>query len=62
MDCFHEDAEMLYINPDDCIDCEACVMECPVDAIYHEDDVPETWRNYIQLNAEKAKACPPVMM
>ena len=58
VDCFHEDADMLYINPDDCVDCEACVAECPVEAIFHEDDVPDQWHSYIQLNAEKSKICP----
>ncbi|MEZ6139719.1 MAG: ferredoxin family protein [Zavarzinella sp.] len=47
---------MLYINPDDCIDCEACVPECPVEAIYGEGNVPEQWTSYIQLNAERAGA------
>lgn len=58
-ECFHEDANMLYINPEDCIDCEACVHECPVEAIFHEDDVPDQWQSYIELNAAKAKLCPP---
>lgn len=44
---------MLYIHPDECIDCEACVPECPVEAIFHEDDVPEEWQSFIQLNADK---------
>jgi ferredoxin len=57
-DCFHERPEMLYIDPEHCIDCEACVAECPVDAIYHEDDVPEKWLPYIALNAEGAKKFP----
>ena len=48
---------MLYIHPDECIDCEACVPECPVEAIFHEDDVPDEWKEYIELNAEKAPTC-----
>lgn len=48
---------MLYIHPDECIDCEACVPECPVEAIFHEDNVPDDWKNYIQINAEKAAVC-----
>lgn len=48
---------MLYIHPDECIDCEACVPECPVEAIYHEDDVPEEWKSYTQLNAEMSATC-----
>jgi len=48
---------MLYIHPDECIDCEACVPECPVEAIFHEDEVPEEWSSFVQLNAEKAEEC-----
>ena len=46
---------MLYIHPEECIDCEACVPECPVEAIYHEDDVPDEWKEYIQINADKCE-------
>jgi len=59
-DCFREGEQMLYIDPDPCIDCEACVPECPVEAIYYEDNVPEEWRDYIALNAEMASVCPPI--
>lgn len=54
VECFYEDAKMLYIHPDECIDCEACVPECPVEAIFHEDSVPEEWQEFIALNADKA--------
>jgi ferredoxin len=47
---------MLYIDPNDCIDCEACVPECPVEAIYGETNVPSQWASYIQVNKEKAEA------
>lgn len=57
-ECFYEDENMLFINPDDCIDCEACIPECPVEAIFHEDDVPDDWKSYIELNAIKSKECP----
>jgi ferredoxin len=60
MECFHEGEKMLYIDPVDCIDCEACVPECPVEAIYHEDAVPEPWREYIALNADRARRCPSI--
>ena len=53
-DCFHEGGRMLYIDPDHCIDCEACMPECPVEAIFHEDNVPAPWRDYITLNAEES--------
>ena len=46
---------MLFIHPDECIDCEACVPECPVEAIYHEDDLPEDQQKYIQINADKCE-------
>lgn len=42
----------LYIDPDVCIDCGACEPECPVEAIFEEDDVPTKWTNYVDLNAE----------
>ncbi len=61
VECFHESEQMLFIDPDRCIDCEACVAECPVEAIYHEDNVPEEWQEYIALNAEMAKTCPPIL-
>ena len=60
-DCFREGDQMLYIDPDSCIDCEACVPECPVEAIFREDEVPAQWRDYIELNAERAKVCPPIV-
>jgi ferredoxin len=51
---------MLFINPDECIDCGACVPECPVTAIFHDQDVPAEWESYIALNAEKARQYPPI--
>lgn len=49
---------MLYIHPEECIDCEACVPECPVEAIFHEDNLPAEWEGYTALNAELAPDCP----
>ena len=47
------DAEpQLYIDPDECIDCDACVEACPVDACFAEDQLPEEWQKYIQINAD----------
>jgi NAD-dependent dihydropyrimidine dehydrogenase PreA subunit len=46
------EGKQLYINPDECIDCGACEPECPVDAIFEEDDLPEKWEKYIQINAD----------
>lgn len=59
MECFYEDERMVYIDPDDCIDCGACVQECPTEAIFYIDDVPKQWHEYIALNAEKVKTCAP---
>ncbi len=55
VDCFHEGPNFLVIDPDECIDCTLCVAECPVNAIYAEDDVPVNQRQFIVLNAELAK-------
>ncbi len=41
---------MLYIDPEECIDCGACEPECPVEAIFEEDAVPEEWKKYIKIN------------
>jgi ferredoxin len=58
VECFYEGEKMLYIHPDECIDCEACVPECPVEAIFHEDNLPEEWKDFTALNAEMAVQCP----
>ena len=55
VDCFRSGPNFLVIDPDECIDCTLCVAECPVDAIYPEDEVPNTQQHFIQLNAELAK-------
>jgi ferredoxin len=60
VECFHGDDEMLYIDPDECIDCGACVPECPVEAIYDEAQLPEDKSEWLKLNAEKAKDLPVV--
>jgi NAD-dependent dihydropyrimidine dehydrogenase PreA subunit len=44
-------ASQLYIEPDECIDCGACEPECPVGAIFLDEDVPVEWQRYIDLNA-----------
>ncbi|NRA31981.1 MAG: ferredoxin family protein [Polyangiaceae bacterium] len=58
VDCFHSDNDMLYIDPEECIDCGACVPECPVEAIYEESQVPEDKVEWIAINAEKAPKLP----
>ena len=52
VDCIYEGARMLFIHPDECVDCGACEPVCPVEAIYYEDDVPEQWGQYTQINAD----------
>jgi ferredoxin len=59
-EAFHGDDNMLYISPDDCMDCATCVDECPVHAIYAEEDVPEEQKKWIQINAERAPGLPVV--
>lgn len=54
VECFYEGEQMLYIDPVDCIDCEACVPECPVEAIFAEANVPTQWSSFTELNAEKS--------
>ena len=56
VECFWQDDMMLYIDPQDCIDCEACVPECPVEAIFAEANVPAQWASYTPLNAERSAA------
>jgi len=58
VDCFHGDDEMLYIDPDECIDCAVCIPECPVNAIYAEEDLPAGQEQFTALNAELAKDWP----
>ena len=58
VDCFHEGPNMLVINPDDCIDCGLCVPECPVSAIWSEDEVPAEEIEFIEINAKKAYEWP----
>jgi ferredoxin len=60
VDCIHPTPEekdfdsfdQLFIDPDECIDCDACVEACPVDAIFAEDQLPDEWRHYAQINAD----------
>ena len=64
VDCIHPkkdsekfaDAELIYIDPVECIDCGACVPVCPVSAIFALDDLPEKWKQYTELNESYVKA------
>ena len=49
-DCFHEGEQMLYINPEDCIDCDACVAACPVEAIHADHEVPDDQQEWVAIN------------
>ena len=53
VDCIHstDDAEQYYINPDQCIDCAACELACPVSAIFDENSLPDEWQRFTQINA-----------
>ena len=60
VDCIHptsseedfENVNQLYIEPEECIDCGVCEPECPVEAIFMEEDVPEEWTHFTQINAD----------
>jgi NAD-dependent dihydropyrimidine dehydrogenase PreA subunit len=56
VDCIYEESDtqdrMVYINPDECIDCGACESACPVTAIFEESAVPEEWSEFIELNQQ----------
>jgi ferredoxin len=52
VDCIYEGPRMLYIQPDECVDCDACVPVCPVTAIFPEDDVPSEWKQFTKVNAD----------
>ncbi len=60
VDCFYEGEQMLYIHPVECTNYGACVSECPVAAIFYEENVPAEWRDFIALNAEMAPQCPSI--
>lgn len=50
MECFHEGPQFLVIDPVVCIDCAVCVSECPVGAIYAEEDLPAEFHSFLELN------------
>ena len=60
VDAFREGPNFLVIDPDDCIDCAVCVPECPVNAIYADEDVPQDQRDFTPLNAELARQWKPI--
>lgn len=60
-DCFREAQTMLVIDPEVCIDCEACVSECPVGAIFADHEVPDQWQHFIEHNARIAQSAPEIV-
>lgn len=58
VDCFYEGPNMLVIHPDECIDCALCEPECPVNAIFAEDEVPDDQTAFTQLNDELSRVWP----
>lgn len=60
MDCIHpgkhesdfQGATQLYINPDECIDCNCCIPACPVSAIFAGEDLPDKWKHYAKINGD----------
>lgn len=58
VDCFYEGPNFLVIDPDECIDCALCEPECPVQAIVSEDDLTDSQKQFLELNAKLAKAWP----
>jgi ferredoxin len=51
VDCIHEVGRILVIDPEECIDCGACEPECPVEAIFPEDALPDKWEPFVKINA-----------
>ena len=60
VDAFREGPNFLVIDPDDCIGCAVCVPECPVNAIYADEDVPADQQAFTPLNAELARQWKPI--
>jgi ferredoxin len=58
VECFHVGARRLYIDPDVCIDCSACIPECPVQAIYDSIDMPAEYEKWTEINAKRSKELP----
>ncbi len=58
VDCFHEGPNFLAIDPEECIDCTLCEPECPVDAIYSEDEVPPEQEHFLEINERLAQKWP----
>ena len=62
VDCFYEGPNFLVIHPDECIDCALCEPECPAEAIFSEDELPDGQEPFIEINAELADKCGPTSL
>ncbi len=60
VDCFRKGPNFLVIDPEECIDCAVCIPECPVNAIFAEEDVPNDQRDFIAINAELSQNWPTI--
>ena len=58
VDAFHEGGRMVYINPDTCVNCDACVPACPVEAIYSEETLPAQYSEFIKVNVDGSSSSP----
>ena len=58
VDCFHEGPNFLVIDPDECIDCTLCEPECPAEAIFSEDDLPDNQSEFLEINEELSRVWP----
>ena len=58
VDCFYEGPNMLVIHPDECIDCALCEPECPVEAIFSEDELPDGQEDFLEVNLRLAELWP----
>lgn len=58
VDAFHEGQRMVYINPDTCVNCDACVPACPIEAIFSEENLPAQFQAYIEINKKGCESNP----
>ena len=61
VDCFYEGPSMLVINPDECIDCALCEPECPAEAIYADDELPEDQKVFVEINEKYSSVWPNIV-
>jgi ferredoxin len=61
VDCFFEGPNFLVIHPEECVDCGLCEVECPVEAIVSESELPQEKQRFLELNAELARVWPRIV-